>query len=106
MTRYPRTAGKIAGIEQQFVATTCPRNRLASESVIFAATSRCESPFPLVKSGLVLKCAVEQRLARQAHNLEVVGSIPTGATSFSHSCDRSKPPAIRGFFHAPADMSR
>ena len=39
----------------------------------------CESPFPLVKSGLVLKCAVEQRLARQAHNLEVVGSIPTGA---------------------------
>jgi hypothetical protein len=23
---------------------------------------------------------VEQRLARQAHNLEVVGSIPTGAT--------------------------
>jgi acyl-CoA thioesterase YciA len=26
-----------------------------------------------------LECAVEQRLARQAHNLEVVGSIPTGA---------------------------
>ena len=26
------------------------------------------------------QCAVEQRLARQAHNLEVVGSIPTGAT--------------------------
>ena len=25
-------------------------------------------------------CAMEQRLARQAHNLEVVGSIPTGAT--------------------------
>ena len=24
-------------------------------------------------------CAVEQRLARQAHNLEVVGSIPAGA---------------------------
>ena len=40
---------------------------------------RCESPFPFVKSGLVLNCAVEQRLARQAHNLEVVGSIPTGA---------------------------
>ena len=34
-----------------------------------------------MKSGLVLNCAVEQRLARQAHNLEVVGSIPTGATS-------------------------
>ena len=30
--------------------------------------------------GLRLTCAVEQRLARQAHNLEVVGSIPTGAT--------------------------
>jgi acyl-CoA thioesterase YciA len=41
---------------------------------------RCVRPFPLVKFGLVLKCAVEQRLARQAHNLEVVGSIPTGAT--------------------------
>jgi acyl-CoA thioesterase YciA len=40
-----------------------------------------------MKSGLVLNCAVEQRLARQAHNLEVVGSIPTGATCcklFSH----------------------
>ena len=54
--------------------------------------------FPLVKSGLELKCAVEQRLARQAHNLEVVGSIPTGAT-FDHStaCDR-KPPSRGGFF--------
>jgi hypothetical protein len=41
---------------------------------------RCESPFPLMKCWLVLNCAVEQRLARQAHNLEVVGSIPTGAT--------------------------
>jgi hypothetical protein len=29
-------------------------------------------------------CAVEQRLARQAHNLEVVGSIPTGATFLTH----------------------
>lgn len=28
-------------------------------------------------------CAVEQRLARQAHNLEVVGSIPTGATFYT-----------------------
>jgi acyl-CoA thioesterase YciA len=34
-------------------------------------------------------CAVEQRLARQAHNLEVVGSIPAGAT---------KPLSCRGFF--------
>ena len=31
-----------------------------------------------------LTCAVEQRLARQAHNLEVVGSIPTGATFLSY----------------------
>ncbi len=28
---------------------------------------------------------MEQRLARQAHNLEVVGSIPTGATPYSNS---------------------
>ncbi len=28
---------------------------------------------------LYYMCAVEQRLARQAHNLEVVGSIPAGA---------------------------
>ena len=43
----------------------------------------CECPFSLKKSALVLNCAVEQRLARQAHNLEVVGSIPTGATERS-----------------------
>ena len=29
---------------------------------------------------LYSECVVEQRLARQAHNLEVVGSIPTGAS--------------------------
>ena len=29
---------------------------------------------------VLFECAVEQRLARQAHNLEVVGSIPAGAT--------------------------
>ena len=39
------------------------------------------SPFPSKKNALLLHCAVEQRLARQAHNLEVVGSIPTGAIS-------------------------
>ncbi len=30
-------------------------------------------------NAVLFHCAVEQRLARQAHNLEVVGSIPTGA---------------------------
>jgi hypothetical protein len=39
----------------------------------------CAASFRLGKSELLLQCAVEQRLARQAHNLEVVGSIPTGA---------------------------
>ena len=53
-------------------------------------TARCESPFPLVKSGLVLNCAVEQRLARQAHNLEVVGSIPTGANSSADSMNMAE----------------
>src|SRR5580658_2323281 len=38
-----------------------------------------------------LECAVEQRLARQAHNLEVVGSIPTGATSV----DRASSPSSK-----------
>src|ERR1017187_9886167 len=33
-----------------------------------------ESSFPLEKGRIKLECAVEQRLARQAHNLEVVGS--------------------------------
>ena len=35
---------------------------------------------------------MEQRLARQAHNLEVVGSIPTGATFCT-----IKPPSDGGF---------
>ena len=39
-----------------------------------------KKPFPHEALRIELKCAVEQRLARQAHNLEVVGSIPTGAT--------------------------
>jgi hypothetical protein len=39
---------------------------------------------------------VEQRLARQAHNLEVVGSIPTGAT-FSPRYETNIP-ELRGFF--------
>lgn len=38
--------------------------------------------------GLHLKCAVEQRLARQAHNLEVVGSIPAGVI-----CSAKKAPS-------------
>jgi hypothetical protein len=38
-----------------------------------------------------LECAVEQRLARQAHNLEVVGSIPTGATFFPFVGSKSSP---------------
>jgi hypothetical protein len=33
---------------------------------------------------VLLPCAVEQRLARQAHNLEVVGSIPTGAIAIEY----------------------
>jgi hypothetical protein len=44
-----------------------------------------ESPFSFALVGLELNRAVEQRLARQAHNLEVVGSIPTGATR-THDC--------------------
>ena len=59
----------------------------------------CAGPFPLTKSGLVLKCAVEQRLARQAHNLEVVGSIPTGAISTTR-CQFIKPPRLAGFVFA------
>ena len=43
---------------------------------------------------------MEQRLARQAHNLEVVGSIPTGATSFN------APANVAGAFLLGAHMSR
>jgi hypothetical protein len=43
---------------------------------------------------------VEQRLARQAHNLEVVGSIPTGATGFGSSILHkiNSTPRVRGGF--------
>ena len=41
-------------------------------------------------------CAVEQRLARQAHNLEVVGSIPTGATPTFQSSDPLQPIRFEG----------
>src|SRR5262245_45461906 len=44
--------------------------------------------------GLRSICAVEQRLARQAHNLEVAGSIPAGAIRFQII----KPPDPGGFF--------
>jgi acyl-CoA thioesterase YciA len=47
----------------------------------------CVRPFPGEQAGLESKCAVEQRLARQAHNLEVVGSIPTGATLMTSADD-------------------
>jgi hypothetical protein len=57
----------------------------------------CECPFSLKKSALVLNCAVEQRLARQAHNLEVVGSIPTGAIQLARF-SRIKPPGLPGGF--------
>ena len=73
MIVYGRAVGGDSGSEGKIVMAT-----LSHFSVL-----RCESPFPLVKSELVLNCAVEQRLARQAHNLEVVGSIPTGATCSS-----------------------
>ena len=42
---------------------------------------------------------MEQRLARQAHNLEVVGSIPTGAISILKSY-AAKSPILRGFLTA------
>lgn len=48
---------------------------------------------------LYFKCAVEQRLARQAHNLEVVGSIPTGATFDSRSS------TDREFFFGPTSSA-
>ena len=51
-----------------------------------------------MKSELVLNCAVEQRLARQAHNLEVVGSIPTGATYFENLRMKFPPQSQGGFF--------
>lgn len=35
--------------------------------------------------GLLSKCAVEQRLARQAHNLEVVGSNPSATINSYHN---------------------
>jgi hypothetical protein len=57
----------------------------------------CECPFSLKKSALVLNCAVEQRLARQAHNLEVVGSIPTGAIRLARF-SRIRPPGLPGGF--------
>src|SRR4051812_20085473 len=37
------------------------------------------SPFLPPRLVVAYQCAVEQRLARQAHNLEVAGSIPAGA---------------------------
>ena len=52
-----------------------------------------------------LECAVEQRLARQAHNLEVVGSIPTGATSIS-ACHEAIIPELRGFFMRSIERQR
>jgi hypothetical protein len=46
---------------------------------------------------------VEQRLARQAHNLEVVGSIPTGAIFVDHRSDTLNPLGAWGYFDARAE---
>ena len=43
-------------------------------------------------NAILWQCAVEQRLARQAHNLEVVGSIPTVAIFPTSQSDRRPPP--------------
>jgi hypothetical protein len=52
--------------------------------------------FPDSHFRIELRCAVEQRLARQAHNLEVVGSIPTGANHYPPCA--AIIPELRGFF--------
>ena len=59
-----------------------------------------KNSFPYGHGRIELECAVEQRLARQAHNLEVVGSIPTGAILFPPS--QADHPRISGGFFALA----
>src|SRR5262249_1426829 len=65
---------------------------------------RVESPFLGGRVRIKLECAVEQRLARQAHNLEVVGSIPTGAICTRSNTAVENTPLLEGFFHAPVEM--
>ena len=54
--------------------------RLARLACDHPGEKKSFSPSLFLRNDVYSMCAVEQRLARQAHNLEVVGSIPAGVT--------------------------